>query len=101
MKTAETAYVKGGTFRCCELDLSQKHPNQEAKLSSKKCHLACLQNKNGLTNTENGLVVAEGEGEGWTGNLGLQTQTATVRMDKQGGPAVQPRELYPVTWDRT
>ena len=28
-------------------------------------------------------------------------QTTTFRMDKQWGPAIQHRELYPVSWDRT
>ena len=29
-----------------------------------------------------------------------QMQSITFRMDKQCGPAVQHRELYPFTWDR-
>ena len=48
-----------------------------------------------------GCQVGGEEGEGWTGNLGLVTQTTTFRMDKQQGPTVEHRELYPVFWDKT
>ena len=42
-----------------------------------------------------------GEGSGIDWDLGgQQIQTITFRMDKQGGPAVQNRELYPISWDR-
>ena len=52
----------------------------------------------------NRLVVAKGEGAREMDGMGVQgqqMQTITVRMDKQRGPTVQHRELYPVTWDRT
>ena len=44
-----------------------------------------LQNRNRLTDIENRLVVAkgEGEGEGWMGVWGLQMQTTPFRMDEQ------------------
>ena len=35
------------------------------------------------------------------GVWGQQGQTITFRMDKQQGPTVQHRDLYPVSWDRT
>ena len=43
-----------------------------------------------------------GRGEGWTGSLGLdwEMQTITFRMDRQQGPTVQHREVYPVSWDK-
>ena len=40
--------------------------------------------------------------EGWDG-LGIwgsQMQTLTFRMETQWGPAVQHRELHPISWDR-
>ena len=48
-------------------------------------------------------VIASGEGgrkwDGW-GVWGWQVQIITFRMDKQGDPAVQHKELYPITYDR-
>ena len=35
------------------------------------------------------------EGEGGLGVWGLQMQTVTFRIDKQQGPTVQHRDLYP------
>ena len=49
-------------------------------------------NRNRLTDIENRLVFAKGEGrrvgEGWSGSLGLVMQMITYRMDKQKGPTV-------------
>ena len=39
-----------------------------------------------------------GEGVGWQGVWGQQGQTITFRMDKQSGPAIQHRDLYPISW---
>ena len=36
---------------------------------------------------------------GW-GVWGQEMQTRTLRMEEQWGPAVQHRELYPVSWDK-
>ena len=45
----------------------------------------------------------QGEGGyrgGWGGSLRLADANYTERMNKQQGPTVQHRELYPVSWDR-
>ena len=44
------------------------HVHVESKIWHKWIH---LQNRNRLTDLENTLVVAKGEGEGWIGSLGL------------------------------
>ena len=43
-----------------------------------------------------------GEGREWDemGIWGQQMQTITFRIDGQWGPAVQHRELCPISWDR-
>ena len=41
-----------------------------------------------------------GRERGGLGIWGWQMQTITFRMDKQQGPAVQHRELYPISWDK-
>ena len=41
-----------------------------------------------IMDMENRLMVAKGEGVGWTGNLGLIDQTVAFGMDKQWDPAV-------------
>ena len=50
------------------------------------------------------IYVCQGGGERKWDGLGVwgwQMQTVTFRMDKQGGPAVEHRELYLVSWDRS
>ena len=45
----------------------------------------------------------QGGGEWGRGGLGVWGQkmkTITFRMDKQQGPTVQHRELYPISWDK-
>ena len=34
------------------------------------------------------------------GVWGQQMQTITFRIDKQQGPTIQHKELYPVSWDK-
>ena len=49
------------------------------------------------------LVVAKGDQGRKRDGLGVwgwQMQTITFRMDKQQGPTVQHRELYPISWDK-
>ena len=60
-----------------------------------------LENGNRLTNIDNRLEVAKG-GREWDGLgvWGQYMQTIAFRMDKQQGPTVQCRELYPIFWDR-
>ena len=41
-----------------------------------------------------------GGGSGMEGSLGFVGANYSFRRDKQRGPAVQHRELYPVSWDR-
>ena len=74
------------------------HLYVESKIWHKRTY---LQNRNRFTDIENRLVVAKGKGEevGWTGRLGWLMQTITFRMDRQWGPTVQHRELYPVSGD--
>ena len=52
--------------------------------------------------TEIRLVVAKGRterrGKDW--EFGVSRSTTTFRMDKQQGPTVQHRELYPISWDK-
>ena len=48
--------------------------------------------------TENGLVVAKGEGE--VGVWDQQMQTITHKIDKPHGPTVQHREWYSVSCDK-
>ena len=52
--------------------------------------------------TQNRLVVAKGkeEGMGWTGNVGLVDANYYIQNDRQSGPTVQHKELYPVSRDR-
>ena len=62
-----------------------------------------LQHRNRLTDLENRLVVAKGEGagSGMDGSLGVIAHAnITLRMDEQCGPAMPHRELYPISWDR-
>ena len=40
------------------------------------------------------------EEEDGLGVWSYQMQTITFRMDNPGGPTVEQRELYPVSWDR-
>ena len=61
-----------------------------------------LQNGNRLTDTENRLVVAKGEGEWGRDRLGdwdQQMQSILYKMDKQQGPTVEHRELYSISCD--
>ena len=44
--------------------------------------------------------VGVGRARAGQGARGEQMQTIMCRMDKQGGPAVQHREICPVSWDR-
>ena len=54
-----------------------------------------------LMDMENRLVVAgEREWDGW-GVWGQQKQTIAFGVDKHGDPAVQHRELQPITCDGT
>lgn len=47
------------------------------------------------------VVKAEWGRRGWTGSLGfVDAKNNTEHMDKQGGPAGENRELYPITWDK-
>ena len=50
---------------------------------------------------EQTCVCPGGEGEEWDGRevWGEQMQTITLIRDKQGGPTIQHRQLYPVSWD--
>ena len=55
------------------------------------------------TDIENRLVVARLEGGRKRDELGVwgyYMQTITFKMDKQQGPTVQHRELYPISWDK-
>lgn len=55
------------------------------------------------TDMENRWVVAKAEWgrRGWTGSLGfVDAKNNIEHMDKQGGPAGENRELYPITWDK-
>lgn len=47
------------------------------------------------------VVKAEWGRRGWTGSLGfVDAKNNIEHMDKQGGPAGENRELYPITWDK-
>ena len=60
-----------------------------------------LWTKNRLTDIENSLVVAKGAGVGSKGlrTWGAQRWTVIYRKDKQQGPTIQHRELYPTSCD--
>ena len=47
-------------------------------------------------------MVARGRREGveWMGSLGLVDATVAFRMNKQGGPTIQHRELCLICWAR-
>ena len=47
-----------------------------------------------------GCQRGEGEGEGWNESLGLVEANYYIQMDKQQGPTVEHRKLYPNSWDR-
>ena len=51
---------------------------------------------------ESSLVVARGRREGveWMGSLGLVDATVAFRMNQQGGPTIQHRELCLICWAR-
>ena len=59
------------------------------------------QKRNKLPDIENRLVVAEEEGVGWTGSLGLVDTSYYI---KNGNEVLQytvlHRELRPVSWDK-
>ena len=62
----------------------------------------CIYKTETDSDIEDRLVIIKGMGDG-VGQLGFggwYLQTITFRMDKQGGPAVQHRKLYPISWDR-
>ena len=48
-------------------------------------------------------MVAKGDvgRSGMDGEFEVGNETIVFRMDKQRGPTLQHRELYPVSWDRS